>query len=87
MPQNKGRGKVLTNHLLERAPRGNVQDQLEIAHALQLGLAVDRDSPEAARFERPPGYPPSRAFKPGHQSAFLASNETHGTNSFKRGGQ
>lgn len=47
MPQNKGQGKVLTNHLLERC---NVQDQLEIAHALQPGLGVDPDLAEAARW-------------------------------------
>ena len=42
--------KPFTNHLLERAQRGHLQEQLEVARAFQQGLGVDRDLAEAARW-------------------------------------
>src|SRR5262249_17127576 len=43
-------GIPFTNHLLERAESGHVQEQLEVARAFQLGLGVDRNLVEAARW-------------------------------------
>src|SRR5215467_2931219 len=42
--------KPLTGRLLERAQRGHLQEQLEVARAFQLGLGVERDLAEAARW-------------------------------------
>jgi len=42
--------KTMTNHLLDRAQSGHVQEQLVVARAFQLGLGVDRDLVEAARW-------------------------------------
>src|SRR5215472_14409348 len=43
-------GIPFSNHLLERARSGHVQEQLDVARAFQLGIGVDRDLAEAARW-------------------------------------
>ena len=47
-----GQDIQFSNHLLDRALAGHVQDQLEVARAFQLGLRVERDASEAARWYR-----------------------------------
>lgn len=74
-------GNPLTNHLLERAQSGHVQEQLEVARAFQLGLGVDRDLAEAARWfligrshadrSASPGLGEGPPTRPGHRARRL----------------
>src|SRR5215470_3693209 len=43
-----GQDIQFSNHLLDRAQAGHIEDQLKIARAFQLGLGVERDATEAA---------------------------------------